>query len=283
MQVVSTSPNNIYHGITHAISRISTLEGSRSLWKGMSSVILGAGPAHAVYFGTYEAVKSSLGGNSEHVNLTATAVAGASATIVSDALMNPFDVIKQRMQLAEPKYPNILVAARNIYTKEGVRAFFISYPTTLSMTVPFQAIQFSTYEFVSKLLNRSKKYDPLTHVVSGGIAGALAAAATTPLDVIKTMLQTKGNSQDAEIKKVRGFMDAAKIIYNREGMTGFSRGMRPRLVAAMPSTAVCWMCYELGICFLFCFFVLFFCFVFFLLVLTGKRQRNMAKRNIDST
>lgn len=68
------------------------------------------GPAHAVYFGTYEAVKQKLGGNagSEHhpfavgmasiiisviqyVNFLSIATAGACATIASDALMNPFD------------------------------------------------------------------------------------------------------------------------------------------------------------------------------------------------
>lgn len=62
---------------------------------------MGAGPAHAVYFGVYEAVKVKLGGdNVDHTHLPlVSAAAGASATITSDALMNPFDVTKQRMQL----------------------------------------------------------------------------------------------------------------------------------------------------------------------------------------
>ncbi|KFY34692.1 hypothetical protein V495_08128, partial [Pseudogymnoascus sp. VKM F-4514 (FW-929)] len=33
------------------------------LWRGMSSVVVGAGPAHAIYFATYEAVKHLMGGN----------------------------------------------------------------------------------------------------------------------------------------------------------------------------------------------------------------------------
>lgn len=50
------------------------------------------GPAHAVYFATYEAVKHVMGGNKigEHHPLAA-ATSGACATIASDALMNPFD------------------------------------------------------------------------------------------------------------------------------------------------------------------------------------------------
>ena len=50
------------------------------------------GPAHAVYFGTYELVKDMAGGNvDEGHHPLAAAVSGASATIASDALMNPFD------------------------------------------------------------------------------------------------------------------------------------------------------------------------------------------------
>lgn len=51
------------------------------------------GPAHAVYFGTYEIVKEFGGGNAQdgkHHPLAA-AGSGACATIASDALMNPFD------------------------------------------------------------------------------------------------------------------------------------------------------------------------------------------------
>lgn len=65
MQVFTASPAAMYTGIGNAFSRISATEGMRSLWRGVSSVILGAGPAHAVHFGTYEFVKELTGGNEE--------------------------------------------------------------------------------------------------------------------------------------------------------------------------------------------------------------------------
>lgn len=91
MQVLSAAPAATYTGVTQAISRISSVEGARALWRGVASVILGAGPAHAVYFGTYEAVKETTGGNAEGHHFASTAFAGAAATIASDAFMNPFD------------------------------------------------------------------------------------------------------------------------------------------------------------------------------------------------
>ena len=63
MQVFATTPMAVYSGVGNAIMRISSTEGLRALWRGVSSVILGAGPAHAVHFGTLEAVKELAGGN----------------------------------------------------------------------------------------------------------------------------------------------------------------------------------------------------------------------------
>lgn len=59
----ATSPAAVYTSMGNAFSRISSTEGIRALWRGVSSVILGAGPAHAVHFGTYEAVKELAGAN----------------------------------------------------------------------------------------------------------------------------------------------------------------------------------------------------------------------------
>lgn len=61
MQVLSPSPAAVYSGMSNAVSRISSTEGLKTLWRGVASVIAGAGPAHAVQFGTLEAVKEFMG------------------------------------------------------------------------------------------------------------------------------------------------------------------------------------------------------------------------------
>ncbi|EIW79265.1 mitochondrial carrier [Coniophora puteana RWD-64-598 SS2] len=245
MQVFATSPAAVYTGIGNAFTRISSTEGMRALWRGVSSVILGAGPAHAVHFGMYEAIKELAGGNDEAKNQwLATSFAGASATMASDALMNPFDVIKQRMQVHDSQFRSVFTAMKTIYRSEGLSAFYVSYPTTLTMSVPFTAIQFTVYEQIKKMLNPSNQYSPVTHMIAGGLAGGVAAGATTPLDVAKTLLQTRGSSKDPEIRRVGGMVDAFRIILKRDGLKGFSRGFTPRVLAHMPSNALCWLSYE---------------------------------------
>jgi len=144
------------------------------------------------------------------------------------------------MQVHGSTYPTITACAKSVFRNEGFSAFYVSYPTTLAMTVPFTATQFMAYESMSKFMNPSKSYDPITHCVAGGLAGGIAAAVTTPLDVIKTLLQTRGTVTDPEIRNARGLREAAAIIKRRNGWNGFFRGLRPRIITTMPSTAICW-------------------------------------------
>ena len=137
-------------------------------------------------------------------------------------------------------YKSISQCARTVYRAEGLAAFYVSYPTTLCMTVPFTALQFTAYESISKVINPTKSYDPFTHCVAGGLAGAFAAGLTTPLDVIKTLLQTRGTAHDAEIRSAKGLIVAASIIKRQYGWVGFCRGLWPRIITTMPSTAICW-------------------------------------------
>lgn len=81
-------PTTLISHLRHA----SATQSMRSLWKGVTSVVMGAGPAHAIQFGTYEFAKEVLGGDAATVvGVGATALAGAAATTASDAFMNPFD------------------------------------------------------------------------------------------------------------------------------------------------------------------------------------------------
>lgn len=149
-------------------------------------------------------------------------------------------VIKQRMQMHGSIYKSVPHCAREVFRTEGMSAFYVSYPTTLCMTVPFTALQFMSYESISKVMNPTGRYDPTTHCTAGALAGGFAAGLTTPLDVIKTLLQTRGNAVDPELRNVSGLWQAAHLIHRREGWKGYFRGLKPRIITTMPSTAICW-------------------------------------------
>ncbi|SCV01846.1 LAMI_0G14114g1_1 [Lachancea mirantina] len=241
--------------IIQQISKISTTEGSMALWKGVQSVILGAGPAHAVYFATYEMCKGYLIDPEDfqtHQPLK-TAASGVAATIAADALMNPFDTIKQRMQLQYGTADKMWSTASKMYRNEGLASFFYSYPTTIAMNIPFAAFNFVIYESSTKVFNPSNSYNPLVHCLCGGISGGTCAALTTPLDCIKTALQVRGSDRVVHplFKEADTFSKAAKAIHQIYGWRGFLRGLKPRIISNMPATAISWTAYECAKHFLF--------------------------------
>lgn len=73
-------------------------------------------------------------------------LAGGIATMAHDAIVTPLDVVKQRLQVYNSSYRGVLQCIRSVFAQEGLRAFYASYPTTVAMNVPFQAVHFASYE-----------------------------------------------------------------------------------------------------------------------------------------
>lgn len=99
---------------------------------------LGAGPAHAVYFSVYETCKEGLFKNPN--NPVAHATSGVCATVASDAVFTPMDMVKQRLQLNGSPYKGVFDCVMRVFREEGLRAFYASYKTTVIMNAPFTAI-----------------------------------------------------------------------------------------------------------------------------------------------
>eukprot|EP00743_Colponemidia_sp_Colp-15_P004342 GILK01004684.1.p1 GENE.GILK01004684.1~~GILK01004684.1.p1 ORF type:complete len:346 (-),score=44.15 GILK01004684.1:169-1095(-) len=240
LQVYSpTAPR--YTGVISAAASIYKQEGLFRLYRGMGAIVLAAIPSHALYFATYEATKLHFGGKEPGHHPLVSAIAGSAATMAHDAVVTPLDVIKQRLQMHSSKYRGVLHTAQQIVKEEGARVFFASYPTTVIMNVPFFAVHFATYDTLNRVLAREgEKPGTLVHWVSGATAGALGAALSNPLDVVKTRIQTQG----VYGKEYSGFRQAVSGIIKAEGYGAFLKGIRARMLFHAPSAAICWTSYE---------------------------------------
>ena len=116
-------------------------------------------------------------------------VCGAVATLSHDLIMVPFDVVKQRMQLGYHR--SLIDCVRSILTFEGPRALYISFPTTVAMNIPYGCVLVASNESARKLINPDGGYSLRASMIAGCISGAFASFVTTPLDVVKTRLQTQ--------------------------------------------------------------------------------------------
>ena len=131
------------------------------------------------------------------------------------------------MQVFDSQYKSCLQCMRTIYREEGLVAFYRSYGTQLVMNLPFQSLHFMMYEFTQDLINKDRHYNPQSHMVSGAIAGAVAAAVTTPLDVCKTLLnmQEKCARMTSSGGAVSGLVDAFRTVYRFRGLRGYFIGI----------------------------------------------------------
>jgi len=236
------------------------LRGPLFLWRGVTVTLGAVVPAHAFMFAAYEGVLDYGGAHStQNVHASSFRVAavgfaaGGISTLFHDVIMVPAETIKQRMQLGY--YQNASHATSRMLATGG-KSLYRSLPTTLAMNVPYASLMVMSNESFRRLLNPTGTFSLPTFLTAGALSGALAAAATTPLDVVKTRLQTQGMTRAktstgelhaAPLKfKVRytGFFDAAHAVYRADGIPGFFRGMGPRMLQTGPSCALSWCAYE---------------------------------------
>ena len=181
------------------------------------------------------------------------AICGASAALSHDMIMTPFDTVKQRMQLGH--YKSLLHCLRTTITKEGLRALYVSLPTTLVMNLPYGSIMVAMNESVRKALNPSGSYRLDVSMLAGSVAGATAALLTNPLDVIKTRLQvqdlqpcplgqTKTIRPQLASHRYTGTIAVFNEIVAQEGPLAFFRGAWLRMLVHAPSVAISWTAYD---------------------------------------
>ena len=81
---------------------------------------------------------------------------------------------------------------KNIIGTEGLTGLFRSYPITVFMNIPFQAVIVCVNENLKTYVKPGERSHPHTwYFICAGIAGGVAGAVTNPLDVVRTRMQTQ--------------------------------------------------------------------------------------------
>lgn len=104
------------------------------------------------------------------------------------------------------------------------------YLITLGREVPFAAIQFPLYEkFKQHWADQQGilTVSPMQAATCGSASGAFAAAATTPLDVLKTRLMLGSDKHGVLYKNVG---DVFRRTLQEEGYAAFFNGVQPRVM-----------------------------------------------------
>lgn len=278
--------------ISSSTNTPNLVAGWTRLFRGVQTILIGCIPAHALYFSSYEAVKAIFNSNSNTTTgsmvvgsttdgifgtIGQDSLAGAAAVMAHDLVMTPLDTLKQRMQLGH--YSGVAQAYLEVTRHEGTIALYRSFPITLASNIPYGMIMVSTHEACKHRFREAcPERTPAWQIVlaASSVAGLVASAITTPLDRVKTALQTQQlapvcsafqNQQQqaphssSTIPKSTpstlppycprnhmvihaNWRDAARFIGKTEGLAGFFRGLTPRVLSHTPAVAISWTTYE---------------------------------------
>ncbi|CAE7877993.1 ucpB, partial [Symbiodinium sp. KB8] len=142
------------------------------------------------------------------------------ATQPHDAVTNPIDVAKIRLQLqglggshAGPKYKGFLDCMVQVGRTEGLHGLFKGLVPCILREMSYSSIRLGLYEPTKELLGGSDRHNtPLWMKVSAGaITGSVGSYVTTPIDLAKVRLQA-----DVSGTAHGGTRDILKRVYAQE-------------------------------------------------------------------
>ncbi|CAN0020019.1 unnamed protein product [Ectocarpus sp. 4 AP-2014] len=250
-----------FKGTRDALAHICRTRGPWAIYTGIPTAVVGAMPSSALYFGTYEAVKTRLmrvaakdfpagpggpregeggGGGGVHpaARAAAHAVAAACGNAASSLIFVPKEYVKQTLQAsgmgavggARETAKEIV---RRTVREKGVRGLYCGYWATLSRNVPSAIIRFSLYEEIKLFIGPARLMSaPPAYLLAGALAGACASGMTTPFDVLKTRVAT------GSLEGGKGFAKNMATIVADDGWKGLYAGFQPRVVMSGLFTAV---------------------------------------------
>ena len=198
--------------------------GYRGLFTGVLAAGLGAVPGGAIFFGAYEYSRSALQPQfAERPAWELDAMSASCAATASCYVRTPAIVVQQRMQVGQ--FHSMVEAVRGIAAEGGWHAFYSGLTVSIAREIPFAFIQFPIYEALKRLWARGSEdsLSPTRVALCGSVAGAVAAAATTPLDLLKTRQMLGGPSG------LSGLIAEARSIVTADGVSGLFSGVGPRV------------------------------------------------------
>jgi len=278
---VAAMPAAVPSSTIQALAHIFRTEGIAGIYSGLFPTLLMAVPATVLYFNAYDDLKERL---SPVVGADiAPPLAGMTARMLASAVTSPFELVRTIMQTGEataiaasqnrmpfsPLPTTTLGSFRALLKSGGVPALWRGLGPTLWRDVPFSAVYWFAFESGKRQLELGDVFERRPHedqshdiaaasraFVAGAAAGTLAAALTTPMDVVKTRRQLFSAVGSDAVNSNSGVGGASsgngstptvmRAIWREEGLRGLMSGLRPRILKIAPACAIMISSYEAG-------------------------------------
>uniref|UniRef100_G1PR04 Mitochondrial glutamate carrier 2 n=1 Tax=Myotis lucifugus TaxID=59463 RepID=G1PR04_MYOLU len=145
------------------------------------------------------------------------------------------------------KRPSATVIAWELLRTQGLAGLYKGLGATLLRDIPFSIIYFPLFANLNNLgFNELTGKASFVHsFMSGCVAGSIAAVIVTPLDVLKTRIQTLKKGLVEE--NYSGITDCARKLWIQEGPSAFMKGAGCRALVIAPLFGIAQGVYFIGI------------------------------------
>lgn len=226
-------------------------EGLRGMYKGSSVNLLLITPEKAIKLVANDGFRYLLKSKDGSLPLYKQVLAGASAGMCQIVITTPMELLKISLQDSgrvasadqSLKSQSATQVALKVFREKGFRGFYQGGTATLSRDVFFSAVYFPMFA----TFNQMGTADPTTgkpqfyHTFASGLlAGSIGAYIATPLDVIKTRIQTPGLGYS-------GIASSFFKIVKNESPAALFKGSVARVCVVAPLFGIAQMFYYLGV------------------------------------
>ncbi|XP_030743086.1 mitochondrial glutamate carrier 2 isoform X2 [Echinops telfairi] len=265
--------SDVYKGMVDCLLKTARAEGFLGMYRGAAVNLTLVTPEKAIKLAANDFFRHLLMEDGRQRNLKMEMLAGCGAGMCQVVVTCPMEMLKIQLQDAgrlavHPQSPASAPASSRSYTTgsastrkrpsatllawellrtRGLAGLYKGLGATLLRDIPFSVIYFPLFACLNGL-----GFDALSgkasfahSFVSGCAAGSVAAVAVTPLDVLKTRIQTLKKGLGEEVYS--GLTDCARKLWIREGPAAFMKGAGCRALVIAPLFGIAQGVYFIGI------------------------------------
>nr|XP_020857256.1 LOW QUALITY PROTEIN: mitochondrial glutamate carrier 2 [Phascolarctos cinereus] len=260
-----------YKGLIDCLVKTARTDGFFGMYRGAAVNLTLVTPEKAIKLAANDFFREQLLEDGSKQNLIREMLAGCGAGVCQAVVTSPMEMLKIQLQDAgrlvgqqhrtctstaspvrpyttdsTPKRPSATIIAWEVFRTRGLSGLYRGFGATLLRDIPFSVIYFPFFANLNHLgINEATGKAPFAHsFASGCLAGSLAAIAVTPLDVLKTRIQTLKGVGD---KAYNGIIDCARKIWTHEGPAAFMKGAGCRALVIAPLFGIAQGVYYLSI------------------------------------
>jgi len=239
-------------GLPTVVKRIVEKDGPTGLWTGNAANCCQVAPEMALNFFLYESLKKQFLADPTKPSSSEKFMCGSAAGAIANTLVYPMNSVSMRLAVAPVGlYSGIADCFKKTWTEGGALVFFGGYTANLPRMILVRGGEMTIFtSLAEKFVPEGETITPTQGLCFGGFSSGIMTAATYPLMLARTKVQTQGTAGIPILYD--NFVDALRKTYSgheklgipRGGFGGLFAGLTACLTKFVPAQALHFMIYS---------------------------------------